>query len=245
MLFNHPVVYAHLHRDGHPLAWHVHLAVSKHIPEQAGLGGGSSNAACVVQLLQQHFNAPLKTHELATLALQLGADRPLFLQPHCAWVEGIGEQLTPLPDIEGHLLVYKPPESCKTNEIFSARELTRGATPVKIAVFDSGPHQKQVFSEWLWRFLRENTNNALEPAVKALSPTWCKRWSHFSELAGAHLPLLLRMTGSGSAVFAAYATSAQADAAFQACQALEGQLFRCQIEQSTAEQHTESNWQYK
>lgn len=74
-------------------AWHIHL--EKKIPVAAGMGGGSSDAAAVLRLLQQHYQA-LNDDELQRLALQLGADVPFFLNPCVAQGCGIGEQLTPL-----------------------------------------------------------------------------------------------------------------------------------------------------
>jgi 4-diphosphocytidyl-2-C-methyl-D-erythritol kinase len=80
---------------GIPDEWHIHL--EKHIPIAAGMGGGSSNAAAVLRLLQQHYQA-LNDDEMKALALSLGADVPFFLEPVLARGNGVGEQLTAIPD---------------------------------------------------------------------------------------------------------------------------------------------------
>jgi len=71
--------------------WHIHL--EKHIPIAAGMGGGSSDAAALLRLLQQHYQA-LNNDELKAIALSLGADVPFFLNPGVARGNGVGEQLT-------------------------------------------------------------------------------------------------------------------------------------------------------
>lgn len=71
--------------------WHIQL--EKHIPIAAGMGGGSSDAAAVLHLLQQHYQA-LSNDKLKTIALKLGADVPFFLDPCLAHGRGVGEQLT-------------------------------------------------------------------------------------------------------------------------------------------------------
>ena len=71
--------------------WHIHI--EKHIPIAAGMGGGSSDAAALLRLLQQHYQA-LNDDELKAIALTLGADVPFFLNPKIARGNGVGEQLT-------------------------------------------------------------------------------------------------------------------------------------------------------
>ena len=76
--------------------WNFHIV--KRIPMTAGLGGGSSDAAAALRLLQERYRA-LPAAQLAALALELGSDVPFFLAPRPAWAEGRGERLTPL-DLE-------------------------------------------------------------------------------------------------------------------------------------------------
>jgi 4-diphosphocytidyl-2-C-methyl-D-erythritol kinase len=77
-----------------PPAWRI--TVTKRIPVAAGLGGGSTNAAGVLRLLNEAFSHPLAPAELASLACSLGADVPFFLLDSPALATGIGEKLSPL-----------------------------------------------------------------------------------------------------------------------------------------------------
>ncbi|BET24820.1 4-diphosphocytidyl-2-C-methyl-D-erythritol kinase [Limnobacter thiooxidans] len=205
------------------------IQVNKTIPEQAGLGGGSSNAATVLRLLQEYHGNPVSSTRLADIALLLGADVPFFLQDKSAFVEGIGETITPFPGISGHLIVYKPPLSCPTPKIFSDPQLTRNSSDVKIAVFDSA---RRMNSE-LMVFLKDNTRNALQTVVSANHPDWKYQLDVFSACVERFNPLLIRMSGSGSAMFAVFASpneSSKAVAAVADAPELQaGQWFECKI----------------
>src|SRR5690606_29262029 len=76
------------------LRWHL----EKRIPVGAGLGGGSSNAAGALRLLQMWNPQPLSEEELLELAVGLGADVPLFLRNEAGWMSGLGEQWQPLSE---------------------------------------------------------------------------------------------------------------------------------------------------
>lgn len=211
--------------------WAITIHVDKHIPEQAGLGGGSSNAAGVLNLLQGHFNHPWKPTELADLALALGADVPFFLAGDTAFVEGIGEKLTPFPGVKGHLVVYKPPQNCPTGKIFGSKELTRDSSTVRIAVFDSGRfenHSETVGSSF-WRLVREQTQNSLQKVVEATQPDWLRQFQEFSKISNLHSSLLVRMTGSGSAMFAVFDSAEVASSVAKSCAHLGGLVFECEI----------------
>ncbi|HEX4856943.1 MAG TPA: hypothetical protein VFV28_09025, partial [Limnobacter sp.] len=209
----------------------VRIRVNKNTPEQAGLGGGSSNAATVLRLLQQHHGYPLTKAEMSCIALSLGADVPFFLQDQCAFVEGIGENLTPIHDISGHLLVYKPPVSCPTGKIFNDSELTRNASDVKIAVFDSVSRA----DGGLMPFLKAHTQNALQTVVARMFPQWEQFYSEFSRCVAGSNPQLVRMSGSGSAMFAVFASPSQLSSAVaavaEAPELKAGCWFECQIRQ--------------
>lgn len=211
-------------------AWAITLKVSKQIPEEAGLGGGSSNAATVLKLLQQHFDQPLNASQLQSLALSLGADVPFFLQGQTAFVEGIGETLTPISGVNGHVLVFKPPISCSTQQIFADPELTRDAKGVKIAVFDSA---RRTENGNLLSFIGSSTCNALQTVVEKHKSNWKLFFDHFREATAGFHPVLVRMTGSGSAMFAVFASPSQLSDAMAAvagnpvCR--QGQCFKAQV----------------
>ena len=116
----------------------VAIALDKQIPMQAGLGGGSSDAATVLVALNQLWQLNLSVDELAALGLKLGADVPVFVRCQAAWVEGIGEQLTACDYPEAAYLVLKPDAAVSTAEIFQAAELTRNSPLTTIRAFLSG-----------------------------------------------------------------------------------------------------------
>ena len=99
-----------------------HIQVEKRIPSQAGMGGGSSDAASCLLALNRLWRLGLRLPELQKIGLTLGADIPFFLGGQNAWVEGIGERITPLfgpaafPRAE--FVVVKPLAGLETRAIF-------------------------------------------------------------------------------------------------------------------------------
>lgn len=97
----------------------VEITLHKNIPSCAGLGGGSSNAASVLRLLNQWEQVPLTTARLKEIALTIGADVPFFLEGGTVLVEGIGELHSPLPPLpEYHLLLVQPDFFLSTPKIY-------------------------------------------------------------------------------------------------------------------------------
>ena len=84
------------------------ISIEKRIPAQAGMGGGSSDAATVLLALNRLWGLNWPLSRLLPLGLQLGADVPFFLRGRNAWVQGIGEQLTPLTLPAARFAVLKP-----------------------------------------------------------------------------------------------------------------------------------------
>ena len=164
----------------------AHIAIEKRLPAQAGMGGGSSDAASTLLALNRLWGLNLTLEQLCTIGLRLGADVPFFLRGHNAWVEGIGERITPLPLPRRHVLVVKPDAGLETQAIFSDPALKRDSIPATITGFAADPQA----------FLKEARND-LQPVAQRLCPgvTQALDWL-------ATLGLEGRMTGSGSAVFA-------------------------------------------
>ena len=165
----------------------VHIGLEKNIPSQAGMGGGSSDAASCLLALQRLWGVRLPEKDLRALALSLGADVPFFLSGGHAWVEGIGEKITPLALPSARFLVVKTPAGVSTPEIFNALGLKRDtetATMLGFAAYADG----QVF---------KFGHNDLQPVAQKLCPQIGQslEWLESQQLSG-------RMTGSGSAVFA-------------------------------------------
>lgn len=166
----------------------VHIGVHKSIPTQAGLGGGSSDAASTLLALNRLWGLGLSRQALLSLAAPLGADVPFFLCGTNAWVEGIGDRLTPLVGPSAlppqRFVIAKPAAGLPTAKIFSnllAKDYFGNAT---ISGFAADP----------FGFGR----NDLQSIAQALCPEVSQALNWLESL-GIHG----RMTGSGSAVFAA------------------------------------------
>jgi 4-diphosphocytidyl-2-C-methyl-D-erythritol kinase len=169
----------------------VHIGLQKRIPSQAGMGGGSSDAASCLLALQRLWGVRLLPQELQALALSLGADVPFFLSGGHAWVEGIGEKITPLALPSARFVVVKPAAGVPTQGIFSAPGLKRDTETATIQGFAANAEgQSKSFDFGFGR-------NDLQPVAQEICPQIGQSldWLKSKHLQG-------RMTGSGSAVFA-------------------------------------------
>lgn len=166
----------------------AHIGLHKSIPAQAGMGGGSSDAASTLLALNRLWNLGLSRRELQTIGLTLGADVPFFLCGTNAWVEGIGDIIQPLENEhqlpKQRFVVVKPQTGLGTESIFSSPKLKRDSKGATISGFAAESFH---FGE-----------NSLQPVAEAICPeiTQAIQWL---ESKGCKA----RMTGSGSAVFAA------------------------------------------
>ena len=161
----------------------VHIAVEKHIPAQAGMGGGSSDAATCLLALNRLWGLNMSLPTLEKLGLQLGADVPFFLRGHNAWVEGVGEKITPITLPVAQFWVLKPPQGIETSQIFAHPDLQRDTNAATISVFAAETY--------------DFGHNDLQPVAQTLCPGVEQAIQALNQ-AG----LKARMTGSGSAVFA-------------------------------------------
>ncbi len=105
----------------------VTIDLIKHLPMGAGIGGGSSNAATTLVVLNQLWELYLTTEELIQIGKQLGADVPIFIYGKSAWAEGIGEQLTPIEPPESDFILINPGIHISTKEIFESPHLIRNS----------------------------------------------------------------------------------------------------------------------
>jgi 4-diphosphocytidyl-2-C-methyl-D-erythritol kinase len=165
----------------------VDIDIEKNIPVGGGLGGGSSDCATSLAVLNRLWGLGLPRERLASLGLSLGADVPFFLFGRNAFAEGVGERLAPLDLSPAWYLVLVPPVAVSTAAVFAASELTRNTQTIKMSGFSAG-------------FGR----NDLEPVV-------CRRHVEVA----AHLDWLkqfgdARVSGSGACVFAEFATEREA-----------------------------------
>ena len=111
------------------------ITVHKHLPMGGGLGGGSSDAATTLLVLNHLWEIGMMRAELMELALQLGADVPFFLFGTNAFAEGVGEELKTIQTPDVWFVVIEPGVSIPTSLIFSSKELTRDTKVIKVADF--------------------------------------------------------------------------------------------------------------
>jgi 4-diphosphocytidyl-2-C-methyl-D-erythritol kinase len=163
------------------------IAVEKRLPLGGGLGGGSSDAATTLLALNHLWGAGLSRSRLLGLALELGADVPVFVGGDNALAEGIGERLTPLDLAPAWYLVLTPPVAIPTARIFSDIQLKRDSKPIKITAFSV-----------------ELAGNDLEPVVCRVYPEVARHLAWLRQAAPAWV------SGSGACVFAAFPTESAA-----------------------------------
>ncbi len=161
----------------------AHVGIEKRIPAQAGMGGGSSDAASTLLALNRLWKLNYSLEKLTQIGLQLGADVPFFLGGHNAWVEGIGEKITPIELPDSRFLIVKPADGLETKLIFLDPGLKRDSPTAIIAGFATNTF--------------DFGRNDLQSVAERLCPsvTQALQWLTERGLSG-------RMTGSGSAVFA-------------------------------------------
>lgn len=168
------------------------IRIEKHIPWGAGLGGGSSDAATVLLALNQLWGLHWSRTRLEQLAVQLGADVPFFVRGRNAWVEGIGEHITPLtlpPEVlDTPLVLLKPPIAVPTAAIFGSPVLKRDTKHATVAFFLAAPK-------------RFGKNDLQDPAQAYQPPDGSRNGiSQALEIMQNRFGNS-RMTGSGSTVF--------------------------------------------
>jgi 4-diphosphocytidyl-2-C-methyl-D-erythritol kinase len=161
----------------------AHIGIAKSVPAQAGMGGGSSDAASTLLALNRLWKLNLSKQHLADIGLKLGADVPFFIHGSNAWVEGIGEQIKPIDVPKAHFLVVKPNTGLSTQAIFTDPSLKRDSPNAIISGFAAYPFS---FGQ-----------NDLKAVAQKLSPDVSTALSWLEKQG-----LQPRMTGSGSAVFA-------------------------------------------
>ncbi|MEN5030391.1 4-(cytidine 5'-diphospho)-2-C-methyl-D-erythritol kinase [Pseudomonas sp. Ps21-P2] len=173
-------------QSGCPLG--VDIWLKKVLPMGGGIGGGSSDAATTLLGLNHLWQLGWNEDRLAALGLQLGADVPVFVRGHAAFAEGIGEILTPVTPEEPWYLVLVPQVSVSTAEIFSDPLLTRDTPPIKVRPVPKG-----------------NSRNDCLPVVTRRYPEVGNALNFLGKFTEA------KLTGTGSCVFGAFPSKAEAD----------------------------------
>ena len=156
------------------------IRLEKNIPMGAGLGGGSSNAATTLIVLNQLWYCGLNSEQLAELGVKLGADVPIFVHGRNAWAEGIGEHLTFIDLDQKQFIVLKPDCFISTQQLFSQKTLTRDTKPSKFCAYQIKP---------------SDFGNNFEPVARSLYPEVDEAMQYLDQFGVA------KLTGTGACVF--------------------------------------------
>lgn len=156
------------------------IRLDKQIPMGAGLGGGSSNAATTLIVLNQLWQCGLNSEQLADLGVQLGADVPIFVHGRNAWAEGIGEHLTFIDLDQKQYIVLKPDCFISTQLLFSQKTLTRNTKSSKFCAYQLKP---------------SDFGNNFEPLARSLYPEVDEAMQYLDQFG------IAKLTGTGACVF--------------------------------------------
>ncbi|WP_312106221.1 4-(cytidine 5'-diphospho)-2-C-methyl-D-erythritol kinase [Acinetobacter venetianus] len=158
----------------------LNIHIEKNIPMGAGLGGGSSNAATTLIVLNQLWQCELSEQQLADYGVKLGADVPIFVLGRNAWAEGIGEHLSFIDLAQKKFIILKPDCFIGTQQLFSQKTLTRDS---KITTFCAYQLQPSSFG------------NNFEPLARQLYPEVDEAMRYLDQFG------LAKLTGTGACVF--------------------------------------------
>ena len=171
----------------------LEIFINKRIPMQAGLGGGSADAAAVLRALNRHYGDPLSVLALAELGAQVGSDVPFCVVGGTAMVEGRGERLRKLPDMPDCLFVVcKPDFSVSTPELYG--KIDTVAIPHRP---DNQAMESALLAGDLGK-VAENVYNVFDPVVTSEH----LELNYIKSICNSYGALTEQMTGSGSAIFA-------------------------------------------
>lgn len=158
----------------------LNIKIEKNIPMGAGLGGGSSNAATTLIVLNQLWECGLNKEQLADYGVKLGADVPIFIYGKNAWAEGIGEHLSFIDLDQKQFIILKPDCFISTQLLFSQKTLTRDSKTTKFCAYQLEP---------------SNFGNNFEPLARQLYPEVEEAMQYLDQFGQA------KLTGTGACVF--------------------------------------------
>lgn len=168
----------------------INIHVHKKIPQGSGLGGGSSNAGTTLRILNDMWQCELSQDQLQTLAIQLGADVPVFVLNKSSMALGVGEDLTPYEVDTQYVVLLFPETSISTAQVFNDKELIKNQGKIKLSEINNKNH---------W------TNTCL-PVVLKNHPLVNKMHKESSKLCKTY------MSGTGSTLFCCFDSEPQAQA---------------------------------
>ena len=168
------------------------IRITKRIPVEAGMGGGSADAAAVLRALNRHFDYPLSLYALAELGAQVGSDVPFCVVGGTCLVEGRGERLRKLPDLPETLFVV-----CKPDFSVSTPELYKKLDETAIAKRPDNTAMEAAIAKGDMEEIAQNICNVFEPVVTAEH----LELNYIKSIMNSYGVVGYAMTGSGSAVF--------------------------------------------
>ncbi len=171
----------------------VRIGIEKNLPMGGGLGGGSSDAATTLLVLNYLWQLNLTVEQLMQLGVKLGADVPVFVFGSNAWAEGVGEKLQCLDVPESWFVVLKPDCHVDTGEVFRKENLTRDSKCIRIRDFTSGAIQ-----------------NDCQAVVLEMYPEVVEAWDAMSQYGE------VRLTGSGACIFVQFENKVEAEPVYHA-----------------------------
>jgi len=173
------------------------IYLQKILPMGGGVGGGSSDAATTLVVLNYLWETGLDVSKLAEIGLSLGADVPIFIHGQASFAQGVGEQLEAVSPVESWYLVVQPDVHISTAEIFNDEQLTRDSSAIRICDLQIGTkNEAQVFDE---------LGNVFEPVVAKQYPEVAEVIQHLKKYSNT------RLTGSGACVFTAFDSKEEAE----------------------------------
>ena len=171
----------------------IEIRITKRIPSQAGLGGGSADAAAVLRALNRHYDAPFSLPALAELGGSIGSDIPFCVLCGTAMAEGRGELLRPLPAMPDCVFVV-----CKPDFSVSTPELYRVIDEKAIAKHPDHSAMERALLAGDLGGVAENLCNVFDPIVTEDH----LELNYIKSIFNSYGAVGYQMTGSGSAVFA-------------------------------------------
>lgn len=171
----------------------LEIRITKRIPSQAGLGGGSADAAAVLRALNRHYDSPLSVLALAELGAEVGSDVPFCTLCGTAMVEGRGERLRKMPNLPDCVFVVcKPDFSASTPELYQKLDACAIAKHPDHRAMESA-----ILAGDLGK-IADNLFNVFDPVVTAEH----LELNYIKSICNSYGALTEQMTGSGSAIFA-------------------------------------------
>lgn len=197
---------AKLFYDGLSLPEGCHIELTKNIPMEAGMAGGSTDAAAILIGLNKLYGIPYRDEELSELGRILGADVPFCLSGGTKLAKGVGDQLIDLPYIDLFLLIVKPIKGVSTKELFSMIDFSDYTTGEQTFKASEAIEKYEKYK------LFENMTNSLYRKSCILVPEMEKIIKQMEEGFGAQKAM---MSGSGSTVFGIFDTEHEQHRAYE------------------------------